>query len=643
MIQLSCQEIKKYYGTQLVLNGVSLEVKDGERIALVGKNGCGKSTLLKILVGEENYEDGQVSVRKGAVLGYLEQIPSNTKEKTVLGVLESAFEEQAKLKAQMDESEFRMTKETGEGLERTLKRYGMLTEQYERLGGYEIEERLGKIATGLKFSSSFLQQPYEALSGGEKTVVMLAKVLLQEPDILILDEPTNHLDMWMLDWLEQYLTEYKGCILMVSHDRYFLDLVSTKVMDLEDGKVTAYIGNYTAYVSEKEKKKEEQLAAYKEQQKKMKAMEKAIKDMRNWAAMANNEKMYQRAENMRKRMERMEKVERPKTETEHLRLSFEAKERSGKDVLTLYEVGKYFGDQVLFRNLNMEVYYKEHVALIGKNGCGKSTLLKIILGEEEVREGAIKLGASLRIGYLPQVVTFQNEELTILETFREPLVIPEGRGRELLARYFFYGDMVYKKVKNLSGGEKSRLKLAMLMQQEINFLILDEPTNHLDIASRESLEESLLTFQGTILFVSHDRYFINRVATRISELEYEGLQDYYGDYEYFKEKKRKQMQMLGGSSVNNLPYQEMQKKENTQNHKLKHQPVGESKSSGSQRNSYLQKQLEEKIDLLEDELERMNEEQESISDDYVRLMELENRKKEIDEQIEELLERLISI
>ncbi len=640
MIQISCQDIKKYYGSQLVLDGVCIEVKDGERIALVGKNGCGKTTLLKILVGVETYESGQVAIRKGATVGYLEQIPTNTKDKTVRTILNMAFEEQMLLKEQMDDLERKMACSEGEELEKILNRYGTLTEQYECLGGYEINERLAKITSGLKFSDLFLSQYFEDLSGGEKTVVMLAKVLLQEPDILVLDEPTNHLDMGMLDWLEEYLKTYKGCILIVSHDRYFLDLVATKVVDLEEYRLTTFVGNYSNYVLEKAKRREEQLEAYKEQQKKIKAMEKSIRDMRTWAAAANNEKMFRRAENMRKRLERMDKIERPKSELNQLQLSFEANDRSGKDVLVLDEVGKSFGEKTLFQAISMEVYFREHIALIGKNGCGKSTLLRMILGEEAVEEGVIQLGSSLKIGYLPQVVSFKEEELTVLETFREPLVLSEGKGRALLARYFFYGDMVYKKVKNLSGGEKSRLKLAMLMQQEINFLILDEPTNHLDIASRESLEEALLMFEGTILFVSHDRYFINRIATRICELEVEQIKDYFGDYEYYKEKKVALLQEIDRTRTEQIANRQTES-QSKQGVKSIEKKKSKAQNNQNPQNTYLQKQLEAQIESLEEALKMIQEEMITRSIDYVKLMELKTKEEEINHQLEALLERYL--
>lgn len=636
MIQISCQDIKKYYGSQLVLDGVCLEVKDGERIALVGKNGCGKTTLLRILVGVETCDSGLVAIRKGATVGYLEQIPTNTKDKTVLEVLIMAFEVQMLLKEQMDDLERKMTCNDGEKLEKILNRYGALTEQYECLGGYEINERLAKITSGLKFCDFFLSQNFEELSGGEKTVVMLAKVLLQEPDILVLDEPTNHLDMEMLDWLEEYLKTYKGCILIVSHDRYFLDLVATKVADLEEYRLTTFVGNYSNYVLEKAKRREEQLEAYKEQQKKIKAMEKSIRDMRVW----DSEKGYRRIENMRKRLERMDKIERPKSELNQLKLSFEANDRSGKDVLFLDEVGKSFGDKRLFQTISMEVYFKEHIALIGKNGCGKSTLLRMILGEEIVEEGAIQLGSSLKIGYLPQVVTFEKEELTVLETFRESLVLSEENGRALLARYFFYGDKVYKKVKHLSGGEKSRLKLAMLMQQEINFLILDEPTNHLDIVSRESLEEALLMFEGTILFVSHDRYFINRIATRICELEVEQIMNYHGDYEYYKEKKVELLQARDRTQTEQIANRQTES-QSKQGVKSIEKKKSKDQNKQKSQSTYLQKQLEAQIESLEEALKVIQKDIITESIDYVKLMELKTKEEEINHQLEALLERYL--
>lgn len=468
MIELSCSQLKKYYGAQLVLENITFEVQEGERVAVIGKNGCGKSTILKLITRVEAPDEGCVSIRKNAVTGYLEQMPVYEEKMTVRQVCEQAFCELVMLQEQMQALERALENAAGSGGEEDidvlLKKYTLLQERYEAGGGYEMEERFARICTGLKLSGEFLEAEFRTLSGGEKTLACLAKVLLQNPDILVLDEPTNHLDMSMLQWLEEYLKNYKGTVLMVSHDRYFLDAAATRILEVEDGTAVEYLGNYSYYLEEKERRRQRQLDAYKEQQKKVKAMEKAIKDMRSWAAQADNESMYKRAASMQKRLDRMEKVERPKNEGPGMRVTFEEGERSGKDVLLLEGVAKSFGNKKLFSNLDLEVYYQEHVALLGRNGCGKTTLLRMILGELPADAGSIRVGASARIGYLPQQVRFPREDVSVLEAFRDGLVIGEGKAREELSRYLFTGESVFKKVENLSGGEKSRLYLARLMQ-----------------------------------------------------------------------------------------------------------------------------------------------------------------------------------
>lgn len=650
MIQISCNNVKKYYGAELVLQSVSFEAKEGERIAIVGKNGCGKSTLLHLITGKEGVDEGAIAIRKGAKIGYLEQIPKYEETMSALDVLEIAFAMQRNLREQMTSLEEQMAKEEGEQLERVITRYGQLTQQYESLGGYEVEERKNRICTGLKLTESFLQKRFSTLSGGEKTLVLLAKILLQNPDVLVLDEPTNHLDIVMLDWLEQYLKNYEGTVLIVSHDRYFLDQVVTKVIEIADGKAKEYIGNYSAYVKEKEAYEANLNAAYQVQQKQLKQMERAIKQMRDWAARADSEKMFRRAAAMQKRMDRIERVEKPKGEEKPLNLEFGALVRSGKDVLRFQDVCMSYGDKILMKDLSFDVYYQEHVALIGRNGCGKTTLLRLVLGEEQPISGVVKIGESLKIGYLPQQIAFDHEDYSVLETIRDAMVISEGDARKLLARYKFYQDTVFKKVKNLSGGEKSRLKLAILMQQEVNFLILDEPTNHLDIASRERLEEALLSFQGTILLVSHDRYFINRIATRISEMEDFSICNYYGDYAYYKEKKEEKSQR---NSVTVSKTQEEYKNQKIQKTKENQKTQDESRGKGSssaenwkanqRRNSlttgnqYKKNHLEEIIQELEAKIAKIEKEQVEAQSDYVHLMKVEQVLKEENEKLEQAM------
>ena len=397
------------------------------------------------------------------------------------------------------------------------------------------------------------------------------------------------------------MKNYKGTVLMVSHDRYFLDAAATRILEVEDGTAVEYLGNYSYYLEEKERRRQRQLDAYKEQQKKVKAMEKAIKDMRSWAAQADNESMYKRAASMQKRLDRMEKVERPKNEGPGMRVTFEEGERSGKDVLLLEGVAKSFGNKKLFSNLDLEVYYQEHVALLGRNGCGKTTLLRMILGELPADAGSIRVGASARIGYLPQQVHFPREDVSVLEAFRDGLVIGEGKAREELSRYLFTGESVFKKVENLSGGEKSRLYLARLMQtgvytpgensQGINFLILDEPTNHLDILSRENLETALEQFKGTLLIVSHDRYFLNKMADRMVEITQTGACSYAGNYEYYRQEKAKR------AAMPIAPAQETEKK--TERRWETNTVPAKPAATGSGRNQYRQKQLEQEIRMLE--------------------------------------------
>lgn len=657
MIELSCSQLKKYYGAQLVLENITFEVQEGERVAVIGKNGCGKSTILKLITRVEAPDEGYVSIRKNAVTGYLEQMPVYEEEMTVRQVCEQAFRELVMLQEQMRALERALENAAGSGgegeVDALLKKYTLLQEKYEAGGGYEMEERFARICTGLKLSGEFLEARFRTLSGGEKTLACLAKVLLQNPDILVLDEPTNHLDMSMLQWLEEYLKNYKGTVLMVSHDRYFLDAAATRILEVEDGTVVEYLGNYSYYLEEKERRRQRQLDAYKEQQKKVKAMEKAIKDMRSWAAQADNESMYKRAASMQKRLDRMEKVERPKNAGLGMRVAFEEGERSGKDVLLLEGVAKSFGEKKLFSNLDLEVYFQEHVALLGRNGCGKTTLLRMILGELPADAGSIRVGASARIGYLPQQVHFPREDVSVLEAFREGLVIGEGKAREELSRYLFTGESVFKKVENLSGGEKSRLYLAKLMQtgvytpgentQGINFLILDEPTNHLDILSRENLETALERFQGTLLIVSHDRYFLNKMADRMVEMTPDGACSYAGNYEYYRQEKAKR------AAMQNVPVQETEKKtekkieKETERRWEKDTAPAKPSAAGGGRNQYRQKQLEQEIRLLEEQKSACEDDTAAAGTDYGKLLELEAEKKRLENLIDEKMEEWLEL
>lgn len=536
MIELALNNVEKYFGATQVLKNITFEAQGGEKVGIVGRNGSGKSTILKIIAGIEKADKGTVILKRGATIGYLDQIPNYDESFTVAKVLDTAFSNLKKIEDEMKALEISMHSLKEYQLEKTLKQYSYLQECYEAKGGYETEEKYSKICAGFKFTEDFLNKLFYKLSGGEKTTVILAKMLLEAPDIMLLDEPSNHLDMETLEWLEGYLKENEGLVLIISHDRYFLDNVVSKIVEIEDMESETYKGNYTNYVHEKENRLMLQFEAHKEQQKKINSMEETIKQLRDWAIRGGNDKFFRRAASMQKRLEKMDKIDKPVFEAPTIKLSFKDSERSGNEVIKVEALSKKFGEKVLFNHTDFLLRFGERIALIGPNGSGKSTLIKMILNEEIPDSGLIKLGSNVKVGYLPQQVTFTDEESTVLQCFREGITILEGKAREYLSKFLFFGESVFKKVKNLSGGERSRLKLSKLLFEEINLLILDEPTNHLDIDSIETLEEALTDFKGTIFFISHDRYFINKISNKVMALENRKLNAYEGNYDYYRQK-----------------------------------------------------------------------------------------------------------
>lgn len=634
MIELAVNEVKKEFSIYRVLDGVIFEVQEHERVALIGKNGTGKTTLLKIIMGIEPKDEGDIFVRKGAKLGYVEQIPDYEEKVTVRDVLKMAFKEQLQMQEEMHQMEEAMTVVNEKELERLLAKYGEICGRFESQGGYEIEEQLGRMSEGLQFTENFLNKSFMCLSGGEKTTVLLGKVLLENPDILLLDEPTNHLDVRAIEWLEAYLRNYKGAVLMISHDRYFLDQVATKVVELERGRASTFYGNYTEYAKEKERLLLAEFEAYEDQQKKIKAMEKAIKRLRIWAAQGDNEDLFKKAASMQKRLDKMEKLEKPILEAPQMALDFNGAERSGKDVLSIKGVDKGFEQKKLFEALEWQVSYKERVALIGENGCGKSTLIKMILGNEAADKGEIQLGTRLKIAYLPQQIYFPNEDLTVLEAFKEDVVMTETRARQILAKFLFYGESVFKKLKGLSGGEKSRLLLCKLMQQDINLLILDEPTNHLDIDSRENLEEALQNFTGTLIFISHDRYFINKLATRVSAIKDYRITNYLGDYTYYKEKCNEEKEAYKKKYPEEVKISSQKKERVQQNLPREHK---------SSVNTFKMKQLEEEMESLEAKEKEMRQVLEGLGSNYMEYMKVEEELKEIEDQLEKVMAKWLSM
>ncbi|EJR44301.1 hypothetical protein IIM_05214 [Bacillus cereus VD107] len=533
----SVNNITKSFGGNIIFENISLEIKNGERVGLVGRNGSGKTTIFQLLTGMENVDVGAIHMKKGTRIGHVAQIPKFDDGITVYDVLSSAFKAEKELEREMHALEKNMAEELEPfALEKLMERYGIIQERFAFLGGYEIEANIMKVANGLQVAE-LCSRLFTELSGGEQTKVSLAYMLLQKPDLLLLDEPTNHLDLFAVEWLEQFLKEYVGTVMVISHDRYFLDEVVTKILDLEDGEIHVYHTNYSQFIEEKEERLLQEFQAYQEQQKKIKKMKEAIKRLREWANQANppNEGLHKRARNMERALERIEKLKRPILERKQMGLQFEGQERSGKDVVVMKEVSKGFADRALFEKANLHIRFQERAAIVGRNGTGKTTLLKLLLEEIQQDDGEIRIGSSVKIGYLSQHA-YGNMKNNVLEAFRECVAVTEGEARHILARFLFYGPAVFKKVTQLSGGEKMRLRLAQLMYQDINFLILDEPTNHLDIESREVLEEALEQYNGTILAVSHDRYFLNKLFEKTYWIDEHKLFEFAGNYAWARQK-----------------------------------------------------------------------------------------------------------
>ncbi|MGF2614708.1 ABC-F family ATP-binding cassette domain-containing protein [Rossellomorea vietnamensis] len=559
MLELSLNGVKKYMDATQVLENITFDVMTGEKVGIVGANGSGKSTVLKLIAGiipmeyypgypqttSYGYDEGFVNLPKGAAVAFLEQVPQFPAGLKVKDVLKLAFEEVEAIEKEMREAEAQLAILEGAELERALQLYSELVQLYETKGGYEMEEKMARICTGLKFHESFLNKDFDLLSGGEKTTVMLGKLLMNAPEILLLDEPTNHLDMESIEWLESYLKSYKGIVMIVSHDRYFLDNVVSKIIEIEDMKSKTYKGNYSSFTAQKEENMRIQYEHFREQQKKVNNMEKQVTKLRDWAMRADNNKFFRRAASIQKKLDKVESIDKPVFEKKNMRLNFKETERSGKETIKVSGLTKRYGDKLIFLEADLMIHFGERVGLLGPNGSGKTSFLKMLLGEEHPDEGTVELGANVKAAYLPQEINFKDEELTVLDCFREDISILEGKAREYLAKFMFYKKSVFKKVKHLSGGERIRLKLAMLLFQDSNLLILDEPTNHLDIDSIETLESALEEFKGTIFFISHDRYFINKIGERVVEVEDHSFKSYSGNYDEYRRLKEREQKRLG--------------------------------------------------------------------------------------------------
>ena len=537
---LACQNIEKSFDGVTILQDASFHIEEREKAALVGINGAGKSTLFRIIVGELSPDNGQVILAKGKTLGYLAQHQEMENELTIYDCLLQVKQHILDMEIRMREMEAEMKHTTGEALTKLMDSYSRLTHEFEMENGYAYKSELTGVLKGLGFQEEDFQKQVSTLSGGQKTRVALGSLLLSKPDIILLDEPTNHLDMDSIAWLETYLLNYPGAVFIVSHDRYFLDKVATKIVEIDNGKVSVFTGNYSAYSEKKSLLRKAAYQAYLNQQQEIKHQEEVIAKLKSF----NREKSIRRAESREKMLDKMEVLEKPVEIDSSMKITLKPRITSGNDVLTVEGLGKSFPPLTLFEDLNFSVKRGERVAIIGNNGTGKTTILKILNEIVPPDTGCFHLGSKVHIGYYDQEHHVLHNEKTIFEEISDDFPkLTNTEIRNLLAAFLFTGDDVFKPIQALSGGEKGRVSLAKLMLSEANFLILDEPTNHLDITSKEILEEALSNYEGTVLYVSHDRYFINKTATRILDLTNQKLVNYIGNYDYYLEKKEELTQI----------------------------------------------------------------------------------------------------
>lgn len=539
MIVLSCKYITKSYGIDVILKNITFNINDGEKVGLIGANGAGKSTLFKILTSQLEYDNGELFIDKSKKLGYLSQNLAldsyNTIYEEVIGVFEALLSMEDKLKVLEDKMNEPYDSSKEEYHNKIIKEYTTLSEMYTNNGGYTYKGEISRVLKGLGFTEEDFDKSISILSGGQKTRVALCKLLLTNPDILLLDEPTNHLDLDAIEWLEEYLKNYKGTMIIISHDRFFLDAITTKTLELIGRTVESYNGNYTTFIDLKKKNYEVMLKAYNLQQTEIKRQEEIIARYKSF----NREKSIRAAESRQKALDKVERIDAPISEQKASRIKFETQIKSGNDVLYIENLSKSFGDKLLFNNLNMDIKREEKIALIGENGRGKTTLFRIIMDKIPSDCGVKVLGKNVFLGYYDQEQSNLNTEKTILDEVWDDF--PEMTTTEIrtsLAAFLFTGEDVFKKISTLSGGEKCRINLLKLMLSKSNFLLLDEPTNHLDIMSREALEDAIMNYDGTIIVISHDRYFLNKVINKIFELNEDGIKQYLGNYSYYIEKKK---------------------------------------------------------------------------------------------------------
>ena len=627
---LNATNISKSFGSNEIIKDANFLVNEHEKVAIVGVNGAGKTTLLKILTGEERADSGNVILAKDAKLGYLRQINNVDSTLSIIDELYTVIEHILNMEKRMLEMQEQMQHLSGEELEALYSSYTALTHSYELMDGYAAKSKVIGILKGLGFNENDFERKINTLSGGQKTRVFLAKLLLEEPDIILLDEPTNHLDLRSIEWLESYLLNYKGAVIIVSHDRYFLDKIVSKVIDIENAEVQMYSGNYSDFSAKKQMLLDAKMKEYLNQQQEIKHQEAVITKLKQF----NREKSIKRAESRQKQLEKIDRVEAPVTHIENMRLSLDISKESGKDVLTVHDLSKSFDEKHLFSNINFEIKRGERVAIIGDNGTGKTTLLKIINGLLSPDTGEVIYGSNVSIAYYDQEHQVLHMDKTLFDEISD--TYPEMNNtqiRNILAAFLFTGEDVFKKIGDLSGGERGRVSLVKLMLSKANFLLLDEPTNHLDILSKDVLESALNSFPGTICYVSHDRYFINKTATRILDLTGNRLLNYIGNYDYYIEK-REAVEGAANLSNNNIEEKPAEVSDSKQE-------WIENKNAQAQKKKITNalNKCEKEIEKIEEKLGLIDEEfaNPEISSNVGKLMELQKEKTALEEKLEKLM------
>ena len=627
---LNATNISKSFGSNEIIKDANFLVNEHEKVAIVGVNGAGKTTLLKILTGEEHADSGNVILAKDAKLGYLRQINNVDSTLSIIDELYTVIEHILNMEKRMLEMQEQMQHLSGEALEALYSSYTALTHSYELMDGYAAKSKVIGILKGLGFDENDFERKINTLSGGQKTRVFLAKLLLEEPDIILLDEPTNHLDLRSIEWLESYLLNYKGAVIIVSHDRYFLDKIVSKVIDIENAEVQMYSGNYSSFSAKKQMLLDAKMKEYLNQQQEIKHQEAVITKLKQF----NREKSIKRAESRQKQLEKIDRVEAPVTHIENMKLSLDISKESGKDVLTVHDLSKSFDEKHLFSNINFEIKRGERVAIIGDNGTGKTTLLKIINGLLSPDTGEVIYGSNVSIAYYDQEHQVLHMDKTLFDEISD--TYPEMNNtqiRNILAAFLFTGEDVFKKIGDLSGGERGRVSLVKLMLSKANFLLLDEPTNHLDILSKDVLESALNSFPGTICYVSHDRYFINKTATRILDLTGNRLLNYIGNYDYYIEK-REAVEGAANLSNNNIEEKPAEVSDSKQE-------WIENKNAQAQKKKITNalNKCEKEIEKIEEKLALIDEEfaNPEISSNVGKLMELQKEKTALEEKLEKLM------